>query len=186
MKANTIFSGAFFIDPTRGLLTPDRLRDMAAQADERYRSLNEDDNDARRQARMERDAALVCARWMESCGHKALDQVGPFISRTFRRGNRVRIKKGAVVFGTGPHISREGKILERSQVVTVHDFDGGYVDYSGTFHDRRKDDHENIRDSVRQARVHWAGAGGYWRWTDASSVELVAPAPVRMLAIQAA
>lgn len=104
-------------------------------------------------------SALACAAWMERTGKTDLAYVGPFGTLPFSRGARVRVRKGAVVYGIGR--TRDGEAAKASRVVTVHSIDKGCSWQEG------REEH------VRQPLVHWAGSGGYWRWVDANDVELV-------------
>lgn len=158
------------------MFTPESLLQIATGAETRYKGLlvefppgtsNDERNDARR--RMEQ--ALVCAEWMQTGGHTELTHVGPFGAIDLKQGDRIRIRKGAVVFSTAPNIGREGVTLPRAQVVTVRSVDQGYVDTDHHYHRSRDKD----ASPVRQARVRWSGAGSYWRWTDITNVE---PEPV--------
>lgn len=100
---------------------------------------------------------------MEANGIAECANVGPFMTSSFSRGQKVRIKKGVKVFSTAPSVSREGREQSRSQVVTVHFFDQGYIDLT--------EDRANPR--IVQGKVTWSGTGGYWRWTDVNNVELI-------------
>ena len=68
----------------------------------------------------------------------------------YKKGDRVRIKKGAIVHSTSSEIPREGKFAARDRVVTLHNVDHGYD----------SDDHHS-----REPNVEWVGSGGYWFWT---------------------
>lgn len=72
----------------------------------------------------------------------------------FTKGSTVSLKRGSVVHSTNP--SKGKYVLSREQKVKVHNFYGGYPETCGY--------------PGRPAEVHWAGAGGYWCWTDASNV----------------
>lgn len=159
-----------------GVYTPEGLRAIARDAERRYEALlikhppgtfHADRNDARRL----RDQALACAAWMEARGAAALSSVGPFLARRYRRQERVRIKKGAVVFSTKPGTPEQGVVQTRDQEVTVHSFHEGYVNPEVRSL-RPGASVDEVLQSVIQGQVHWAGSGGYWRWT---SVEFVEP-----------
>lgn len=141
---------------------PLRLLEIASEADARYQSLRVQYppgtvHDGRNAAYREREAALACAAWMEASGIDSLACVGPFGPQDIPCGSEVVIAQGAVVYSTKPGVPREGLKSARAQRVKVHScFRGGVLA------------HEDMR--VKQGEVHWAGASGYWRWTDINNV----------------
>lgn len=149
------------------MFTPTSLREIAARATAEYRELLKQYppgtyHEGRNKARDLADRAETCAKWMEQQGFVELAHVGPFSSIThLARGTEVRIRKGSLVRST----KGEPRTTVRDQVIKIHSFDPGYVD---TF---ARADAEVV---VRQPKVTWAGAGGYWRWTDLHNVELLA------------
>ena len=152
-------------------LTPDVLLAMAERADSEYRELLKQFppgtvHDRRNMMHEVSECALMCAEWLEQQDCKAMAFVGPFGPKMPIRGIRVVIRKGARVFGTRPGTPKEGALNTRDRTVTVRDCDRGYVDWSGI---RRSGAEYNFR----QARVTWAGAGGYWCWTDANNLSLM-------------
>lgn len=148
------------------MYTSATLLEIAAAAEAEYERLSKlfpagTIHDGRNEARRRMEQALSCAHWMEKMGHKALAYVGPFGTLPFKRKSRVRIRKGALVHSLHPQ-SKGTAPSKASQVVTVHFVDAGFVNFVDT------------RDGeVRQPRITWAGAGGYWRSVDANEVELV-------------
>lgn len=76
------------------------------------------------------------------------------MSETWKRGDRIRVRKGAMV--RSMHPSRCGKYaLKRAQVVKIHDV-------------YRWPD-------VLPHSIVWAGSGGYWIEADVTDCELVEP-----------
>ena len=157
------------------MFTKESLRQTADEAEKTYRELlvlhppgtvHHERNDAH--DLMER--ARLCADWMEVHGIAETANIGPFMTNLPKRGQKVRIRRGANIFSTDPKIAREGEIAQRARVVTLDSVFEGYIDN----HRGRKWVDERHAPAVVQARVHWAGAGGYWRWTDIENVELVA------------
>tara|TARA_B100001105_G_scaffold77022_1_gene60906 strand:- start:2555 stop:3004 length:450 start_codon:yes stop_codon:yes gene_type:complete len=149
------------------MFTPESLLALAAESEASYLELLAQHppgtiHDGRNEARRSMEHATACALWMERNGHKELAYVGPFGSMPFSRDARVRVRKGAVVHGI--KVPNGGAPAKTSRVVTVHSVDKGYVWHDGP----------EGRDAVHQPKVHWAGAGGYWRWVDANDVEPVA------------
>jgi hypothetical protein len=120
-------------------------------------------HEGRNDAHAQMEVVRICAAWLESKGLAEAKHVGPFMAFKLKRGQRVRLLKGAIINGTGNAIPREGQINARPRIFTVHDFNAGYVD--------RFEDSQHPK--VVQARVTWVGAGGYWRWTDIDNVELI-------------
>lgn len=148
--------------------TPATLLEMAAKAQARYEELRVQFppgtiNRERNEARELSETALACASWMESHGHTELANVGPFMTVKPRPGSRVRIRKGSRIFSTHPSIGPEGTVSTRDQAVLVRSVNAGYVD-------RR---YQRSSEEIVQGTVRWAGAGGYWRWTDINNVELL-------------
>lgn len=148
------------------MFTPESLLALATESEAIYLELLKQHppgtiHDGRNEARRSMEQAMACAAWMEKSDHKELAYVGPFGSLPFSRGARVRVRKGAVVRGI--KVAKGGAPAKTSHVVTVHSIDQGYVWHDGP----------DGRDAVHQPKVHWAGAGGYWRWVDANDVELV-------------
>ena len=72
----------------------------------------------------------------------------------FKKGQRVRIKKGARCSSTHP---RHVGVIEskRATVVVLHSVD----------------ERTELYGEVRPAMVHWAGSGGYWKWCPAEDAE---------------
>lgn len=103
--------------------------------------------------------ALACATWLETQSVQEMANVGPFMATHIVRGQRVRICRGARVFGTGPKAERGGTLTKRAYVVTVHSSDSGYIDSCSR------------QPKIVQGKITWAGTGGFWRWTDLNSVE---------------
>lgn len=148
--------------------TPQYLLEKALEAETRYLALlaqfppgtiHDERNEARRQMR----DAQTCAAWMEKQGLVECANVGPFMTTQVSKGQRVRVRKGARVFGTAPRMPREGHTIERARYVTVHSCDSGYLD--------SRDDSGNP--DVVQGKITWADTSGYWTWTDINNVELL-------------
>lgn len=148
------------------MFTPKSLREMAVTAHSEYLELLKlhppgTYHEGRNKARELADRAETCAKWMEQQGIAALAHVGPFSSFSpLAKGTHVRIRKGSIVHST----KGEPRTTVRDQVIKIHFVDLGYVDNYA----RAETDVV-----VRQPRVTWAGAGGYWRWTDLNNVELL-------------
>lgn len=142
------------------------LLEIAEAAEAEYKQLSEQYpagtiHDGRNDARRRMEQAVACAHWMEKMGLKELSYVGPFGALPFKRKSRVRVRKGALVHSLHPQ-SKGTAPSRAAQVVTVYFVDPGFVNFLDT------------RDGeVRQPRITWAGAGGYWRSVDANDVELV-------------
>jgi hypothetical protein len=156
------------------MFTKESLRQMADDAEKTYRELLVAHppgtvHDGRNDAHDLMERARLCADWMEVHGIGETANIGPFMTNLPKRGQQVRIRKGAKIFSTDPKTGREGEIAQRARVVTLHSVDKGYIDH----HLGRKWTDERHAPVVVQARVDWAGAGGYWRWTDIENVELV-------------
>lgn len=149
------------------MFTPESLLAIATEAQARYQVLraeyppgtyNRERNDAYDVA----EKALACAAWLERSGRGSLAFVGPFGTPPFMRGSRVRVRKGAIVHGV--KATSGGEPAKTSHVVMVDRVSKGYIWHDGP----------EGRGAVHQPMVHWAGAGGYWRWVDANDVEPVA------------
>ena len=76
-----------------------------------------------------------------------------------KRGDRVRIRKGAQIYSLYPGWPKEGKPAGRTFAVTLHFTEKGY---SGAGRDG---------EVVVEPRVEWAGRGGYWTWTHPDNAE---------------
>lgn len=154
------------VEPTR-VFTAASLLSMAQAAERRYLDLLAQHppgtfHEGRNEQRRVMEQALVCAAWMEARGHERLPYVGPFGTVPFARGMRARVRKGTLVHGFRCDEQRAGQQAKATHVVTVFSVDRGYVWHDGP----------GGTDAVHQPRVHWAGAGGYWRWAYASDLEL--------------
>lgn len=159
------------------MFTPDSLLEMAvafeAQAD-LFHDLGNKANagersdyfgkayDFRRKA-ME---ATTCAEWMENHGISEAPMIGPFGNIKIEQHTKVRIKAGALIFGFGSEFKTGPKTNKRAYTVTVDRCDRNGFAVDATNGHRGKAE-------VRNQQVHWAGTGGYWRWTDASNVEVL-------------
>lgn len=139
------------------MYTVDRLLEIAVAAEAEYKksALPKDRVDARRQ----QESAMICAQWMEQNGIKEMTHVGPFGENNFKPGQRVRIRKGAIVKGFG---FKGEKVLTKSQIIKVSHVFRGYTHPDGP--------------TVIHPTVEWAGTGGYWTWTHPMNVEAVAEA----------
>ncbi|ABM96920.1 hypothetical protein [Methylibium petroleiphilum] len=151
--------------------TPALLLSMAQEAERRYLELLSQHppgtfHEGRNEQRRLMEQALACAAWMERKGLDRLPYVGPFGTVPFTRGMRVRVPKGALVYGFRSDEQRAGQPAKMTHVVTAFSVDPGYVWHDGP----------NGADAVHQPKVHWAGAGGYWRWAYAADLEIAAPA----------
>lgn len=71
----------------------------------------------------------------------------------FKKGDFVRIRKGAKIHSTHP--KRSSIISTREQSITISAVHNGYNDGYGKF---------------CNAQITWAGSGSYWRWTDAQNI----------------
>lgn len=105
------------------MFTPESMLALATESEACYKALlkehppgtiNRERNDAHDIA----EKALVCADWLERSGRGALAYVGPFGDLPFKRGSRVRIRKGALV-----HSMRRGtesaESAKAAHVITV-------------------------------------------------------------------
>lgn len=136
------------------MLNPDILLDRAINTE-----------DKRLQAQ-----CLNAAFYMTMAGIKEADTIGHIgtLVDTLKAGQTVKIRKGAVI-----HSYREASrgVSKRVREVTIHRVDKGYIS---------SDDFESIikrggvidTEYFRQACIYWAGAGGYWCWTDVNNVEM--------------
>lgn len=143
-------------------LTVDSLIEIAEQASVRYGALcsahppgtfSAERSDASNMSKN----ALACAVWLDQSSFDSQRFVGPFGTVPFSKGDRVVVAKGALVRSTAPGWPAQGKPLSRQQVVLLHRVSPGFV----------------FEDRVTNPSVTWAGAGGYWRWTDANNVTAI-------------
>lgn len=153
------------------LFTPESLLQIAAEAEVEYRALLKlhppgTSNKERNDAYDRREKALLCADWMEKNGFKELSNVGPFMNTQLKKGDEIKVRKGAVIFSTHPSAGQKGTEAKRDQIIRVHSFDPGFVDTMPGAQNG----------NVRQGRVTWPGTGGYWRWTDINNT-----APIKNL-----
>ncbi|WP_404667049.1 hypothetical protein [Roseateles asaccharophilus] len=144
------------------MLTAEGLLAIAVEADAEYQRLlalhppgtfNAERNDAREKA----EQALICAQWMEKQGATTLAFVGPLGDAPFKRGDLVRVRKGAIMRSTNPKVPRQGQAYMGTRPIKIHGIDRGYL---------------RDREEVVQPRINWAGTGGYWCWVEANDVEL--------------
>jgi hypothetical protein len=152
------------------MFTRDNLLQTAAEAEIEYQRLlvlypPGTFHDGRNKAYELMNKALACAAWMEKQGINEIANVGPFMSIKAERGVKVRIKKGAEIRSTDPKY-KGGKIAVKPFQVTVFDVFDGYLDTMSRGTPREPE--------IVQAKVEWVGTHGYWHWTDANNVELVA------------
>lgn len=139
--------------------TPDSLLQIALDAQAELDATTPDirSADFRWEARRKRDDALHTAAWMEQQGITEAKSIGPFGNPQIRQGAKVRVLKGAKIGGTG---SRVPERAGATHTVTVVSIDPGHVFA----------EHGRIR--LTNAKINWAGRGGYWRWTDVTNVEV--------------
>jgi hypothetical protein len=122
------------------------------------------------------EQAETCALWLERFGNgEAVETIGPFGAKKIESGDVVKVKKGAVLYTTHPKYKRTynpdgssfDKIAGKDYEVKVHNVDNGWAPGPHQYHDHK------LRNEVRNQKVHWAGEGGYWFWTDAQNVEVI-------------
>ena len=104
--------------------------------------------------------ALEAAAWMEGAGLTEAVYAGPFGPALPPRGSKVRLRRGAEVLSTHPKVKRA--VLGRDLVVNAHSINSGFIDMTARVGRNEQ--------RVRNPEVHWAGSGGYWRWTDANNI----------------
>jgi hypothetical protein len=144
------------------MFTPDYLLDIAVQAEADYRAASTPQERGPLWTR--RDWALLCAEWLETQPVKAMTAIGPFGEIAFKAGQRVRVKKGAMIHSLHPQ-RKAPYPAGATYTVTLHHVFAGYV------HDQSNCFRRDI--VVQQPKVEWAGAGGYWCWTDPDNVEAI-------------
>lgn len=139
-------------------ITPDVIRSVEGICG--LLAENEPDKDKKSDwERMQSNAEKVIKHNL--CPEEGVSVLGPFMIDSVRfpeKGDQVVIKSGAVTRSTHPDPQQAEKTLKRAQTVTVHQVYGGYIDVDKTI-------------SVKDPEVHWAGTGGYWRWTLLNNVE---------------
>lgn len=86
----------------------------------------------------------------------------------FKRGDRVRVKAGAILHTTLPDPSKKELVNKRARTVTVNHVDNGMSE-----HIRYGDNGEDIWRHLHDPGVVWPGAGGYWHSAKMSDCELV-------------
>lgn len=95
------------------------------------------------------------------CPEKGVSILGPFLLDTVvmpDKGDTVTINKGAMIQSTHPDFDEGAIASKRAQTITVHRVSGGYID-------------KDRETCVEDPQVHWAGTGGYWRWTSLSEIK---------------
>lgn len=73
-----------------------------------------------------------------------------------RRGDKVKVHKGAIVRSTHPSYPRQGKTLAREQTVEVHSV------HTGSYNSHHAEDGIGWH----PVEITWAGSGGYWMCTN--------------------
>lgn len=159
-----------------GPYTPDRLREIAAQAKAVYEPLSAQFppgtiHDVRNNAYQLKEEAEQCSQWMQLKGLESLWHVGSLDGRVLRKGMRVRIRSGALLKSMHPKHRGKPQLVERARVVTINDTYTGFVEQLGMHAFVRKGGEQALLESVRQPQVVWAGSGGYWCEVDANEVE---------------
>ncbi len=149
--------------------TPESLMKLAQELDQIHKNLVVEHpmgthSNERYDVHNKIEKALECATWMESQKIESARFVGPFGSVPFKKGMSVKILPGATIKSTAPNWPKEGKVLKRGYIVSVHRVSQGYILEPGYRRDGV---------SVVNPEVYWAGSGGYWRWVDANYVETV-------------
>lgn len=152
------------------LVTLEDLLDIACKADaiikehEGIRPTPEHCRDAYR----EREKALAAAKWLEEGGLTQIEQIGPFGRIDVKKGDVVRIKKGAVILSMHPRHTRDNpKIAKRDYTVTVTSVNEGYI--APSWHRHRRD----TREAHAEQQISWPGEGGYWCYLDTKWVEII-------------
>lgn len=154
------------------LVTKEELLEIACQAEQTMQAerlpSGTMQTDKWRDAYRLHDVAFAAAKWMEEGGLEEVVQIGPFGRLDIKRGDKVRIKKGAVILSMNPKHNRDNpKIAKKDYEVVIHDVNEGWI---GTHW------HPHKRDSVevhREQSICWPGEGGYWCYLDTAMVEKV-------------
>jgi hypothetical protein len=105
---------------------------------------------------------------MEQNNIEEIAHVGDFSSFELKKGQQVRLRRGAIIYSTSPSVGRGGKVNTLNRKIKVDYVNSGYIDIYSLY--GFSDDSEK---SVRNGQVNWAGAGGYWFWTDINNVEFI-------------
>lgn len=152
------------------MFTVDKLLDIAIEA-EATRNAIEGKPGQACQENMSRyelyntiERAMLCARHMEHNGIKEIKYIGPFGELPFKQGDKVRIKKGALIRGA-KGVNGGPKYAGRDYAVKAHNVFQGWVGQDS--------DHRNAGVDLRNPQISWSGKDG-WYYTDANNVEVVA------------
>lgn len=153
------------------MFTKDSLIAVAELAEAKYNerieagfgvgTYDKERNDARRLV----SKAMAAAVHMEQNGIESAVAVGEFCTVKLNKGDRVRIKAGAKIWGTHPQYRNGGRHISRSRVVSVWRLDEGYTPAEG---DVLRHTH-----ALRNPQVCWVGTGGYWFYADVNDVEIL-------------
>lgn len=146
------------------MITIDSLQGLANEKNAEYEKLSIEypagtHHTPRNEARDLRDKALECIAWMRARNLTEVTWVGPFGPPLPTKGEKVRVKPGAIIRG-GPRNRPSSCVATRALTVTVYRIDKGGV-YTIP---------EKI---VRTPEVSWVGAGGCIRTTDMNNVEML-------------
>lgn len=149
------------------MYTPDSLLQLAADYESQLQPQKVGEpNYNNYDLRMKAERAMQVAQYMEQRGITEVRSIGPFHEAGPTRGQKVRLKAGALRFSTNPKVPREGEIIPRAFTITVHDTHGGFV-----YPERDREHGTDI--TVVNAKVNWVGTGSYWYWVDLNDVEIV-------------
>lgn len=114
----------------------------------------------------ESDEPVACPRCGRADGH----HIGYHDDHElpFKRGQRVRVKAGAVLRTTLPDPSKRTLVNKRSRVITVASIHNGMSEHVGY-----SDKMENLWRHIDEPQVVWPGTGGYWHRANMSDCEVV-------------
>ena len=175
------------------MFTPEKLRELAAEQDALIEQSRVEDDAAQMgygpgnpgpgwkdkglPAYYEGQRLRFAARYMETFGIKEARSIGPFGNLPVRKGQKVRILKGAPLMTMGASAAeRDHKELhgchrfaKRAYTITVHTNNEGWCET----HDFDRMRFKYQVNGLRDQRIEWSGTGGYWTWTSPEYVEII-------------
>jgi hypothetical protein len=175
------------------MYTPAKLRELAAEQDRIIETSRAEDqavdksygpgnpgpgwSNKGRPAYYEAQRLRFAADYMEAFGITERKNIGPFGALPVKRGQKIRILKGAPLFTMGAtpaerdHKETHGchRFAKRTYTVTVRNSDEGWCDNNLFSQMRYKYQVLGVRDQ----RIEWAGTGGHWTWTTPEFVEVI-------------
>ena len=139
------------------MITFNELCDMMVAADDEMKRRIAAKEDGASEMYRCKEKAAHFAGWMASKDLNSHIGIDNFCTINLKRGDVVRLRKGAHVRSTHPQYRGKGYTNPKDRNVVVFDFDAGWLPTHGP-------------QDPREPTITWVGTGGYWFYAKAADL----------------